>query len=93
MSPILLAFRSRKIKKLQNFLNHVNNPDLFSDSYREYHADRISCIGWLIGYYEGRTGGTPKEWMEDMLHNQHKDDSSSILFLYNWIYYGKITGF
>ena len=72
----------------------------------KYHL--IELLEWLVGYYENRTAGTPKEYLESLINNipiqsvqttdseyidYLKKRNEQIVFLYNWVYYKKIIGF
>lgn len=95
-------------KILVNYLDHLQNPPIsYPEGYLGVHRNKINWIAWLVGYYEGKTGSTPKEMLELLLNpiltpyinpdvsieDNLKREIESIKFLYHWVYYKQITGF
>lgn len=106
IAAIIVFYEERQIKekekrKLVKFLNNLKNPPTsFPVGYLAAHKPKIDCIEWLIGFYEGRTASSPKEYLEAMITDEQLYDYPSpahklerIRFLYNWVYYKQITGF
>jgi hypothetical protein len=85
-----------KLKKFKAILSSGN----FTPEYLEHHKNRIDCLDWLIASYEGRAGD-PKTLLEAYLNPiggyltkyPTKDNIDTVVFLYHWVYYKRITGF
>jgi len=86
-----------KIRKLQKYLDHLNDETIkWPVGYLEFHKNKIDLINWLINSYNSTTASTPKEYLESLLNpirKYDKNNTETIIFLYHWVYYNKITGF
>lgn len=81
-----------KKRKLRKYLENLNSGK-FTKEYLNYHESKISCIEFLISYYENRTACSPKDYFKALLNDKKGNNIEEISFLYYWIYYSEITGF
>ena len=87
--------KKRKLKKLNEFLNNLNNQTNWPDGYLEAHKNRIDCLNWLVAYYEGRAGVTPQQMFEIFVSKSNPTiaDCHWATTLWYWIHKETIYGF
>jgi hypothetical protein len=87
--------KKRKLKKLNEFLDNLNNQINWPDGYLETHTNRIDCLNWLVSYYEGRAAVTPQRMFEILIGvpNPTITDCHWATTLWYWIYKDEIYGF
>jgi CRISPR/Cas system CSM-associated protein Csm2 small subunit len=86
-----------KRKKLRKYYdNLLINKESFPKGYWESKTEELICLKWLIAYYEGRAGCTPKELLEAIFQKSPDVIAgyiAHVIMLYNWVYHNKIVGF
>jgi hypothetical protein len=87
--------KKRKLKKLNQFLDNLNNQTNWPDGYLETHQNRINCLKWLVLYYEGESAATPQQLFEILIGvpNPTIADCHWVTTLWYWIYKKEIYGF
>ena len=86
--------KKRKLKKLKSYLTTLNE-GYFPDGYIETHQHRITCLEWLVAYYEGKASSTPQRMFEMLIGTLNPTIAHChwATTLWYWIHKGKIHGF
>ena len=94
------AQEKRKIIKFLANIDSNNFRDIishsFPDEYRKTKTIEMDTLRWILAYYNGRTAGTPKTYLEALLkdiNTMTPEKMRTINVLYYWVYYKEIVGF
>lgn len=80
-------------KRIRAFLDNLQSP-LFTQDYLNTHCQEINALEWLLAYYEGRAGCSPRELLDSILDSScNKEWWAWARVLFAWMDKKQIVGF